>query len=30
MRKVYTALNLPDAHLMLHMLRNEGIDGCLG
>lgn len=26
MRKVYTALNLPDAHLMLHMLRNEGID----
>ena len=26
MRKVYTALNLPDAHLVLHMLRHEGID----
>ena len=26
MRKVYTALNLPEAHLMLHMLRHAGID----
>lgn len=26
MRKVYTALNLPDAHLVLHALRHEGID----
>ena len=26
MRKVYTALNLPDAHLVMHLLRQQGID----
>ncbi|MES2354866.1 MAG: DUF2007 domain-containing protein [Pseudomonadota bacterium] len=26
MRKVYTALNLPEAHLVLHLLQHEGID----
>ncbi|HVK57133.1 MAG TPA: DUF2007 domain-containing protein [Burkholderiales bacterium] len=26
MRKVYTAGNLPEAHLILHLLRNQGID----
>ncbi len=26
MRKVYTALNLPDAHLVMHRLRHAGIE----
>lgn len=26
MRKVYTAVNLPDAHLVMHLLRHQGID----
>ncbi len=26
MRKVYTALNLPDAHLVLHLLQHAGIE----
>ena len=26
MKRVYCAANLPDAHLVLHLLRSEGID----